>query len=195
MLFYLLYRVINTDNQCIATKKWNEIERVMVGYLKVRYKAQESDAKDAAQQTILALYNTVKDNDYALNEKSDSYLLTVLRNEFFRIKKDSRSILMEPLQDYADSASEDNIDVLIDEDEQDVLRECIGTLSEKNKRYIDYLMLLPEADSESFANEFNISVSNAWTIKHRLIQILNKCVTMKLNNNNNTRRKGGNKPE
>jgi DNA-directed RNA polymerase specialized sigma24 family protein len=181
MLFYLLYRVITTDDFRVASQKWSEIEKVLRTYLMIRFKAQLCDAEDATQQTILALYSMVKDNEEAIYEKSDSYFLTVLRNEYFKIMKSRRSIFMESVDIYEDTSIMDTFSVLISKDEQRVLKECIDALPIKHREYIEYWIQRPEADSESFALEFDMSISNAWTIKHRLVQHLNKCVGIKMN--------------
>lgn len=181
MLFYLLHRVLNTDDFRVASQKWKEIEKLMKGYLMVRYNAQICDAEDATQQTILSLYTMVKNNKKVIIEKSDNYFLTVLRNEYFKIIKSRRSIFMESVDIYEDTSIKDTLTVLSNQDERRVLRECINQLSPRHREYIEYLINRPEADSESFALEFGMTISNAWTVKHRLIQHLSKCVESKMN--------------
>lgn len=181
MLFYLLYRVLTTDDFRVASQKWSEIEKVLMAHLIIRYKAQFCDAQDATQQTILSLYTMVKNNENVIFEKSDSYFLTVLRNEYFKIIKSRRAVFMESIDSYEDTSAMDTFSVLINKEEKRVLKECIKTMLPKHRGYMEYLIQRPDADSESFAAEFDMTVSNAWTVKHRLVQYLNKCVSTKMN--------------
>jgi hypothetical protein len=181
MLFYLLYRVLTTDDFQVASQKWKEIEKVLIAHLIIRYKAQLCDAQDATQQTILSLFTMVKNNKNVIFEKSDNYFLTVLRNEYFKIVKSRRAVFMESIDIYEDTSTIDTFSILINKEEKRVLKECIKTMLPKHRGYMEYWIQRPDADSESFALEFDMTVANAWTVKHRLIQYLNKCVTTKMN--------------
>jgi hypothetical protein len=59
---------------------------------------------------------------------------------------------------------------------RNLLNNCIGKLTEKHQNYINYWMDNENASATDFSKCFGVSQTNAWTIKHRLVSILEKCV-------------------
>lgn len=181
MQFEALIRALRSGNKSLIDAEIAGYFEVMVGYLISRMQASPDDAQDAAQQTILKLLEQGENQQIKCPSKSAAYVLAVLKNEYLKIIRKSYSSSCEPIEKYMNLPSgPDQHDLLIDNERIILLKECIEQMTEKNKAFIALWMTEPFPETVDVAEHFGISVSNAWTMKHRIIKWLNNCLNRKM---------------
>jgi RNA polymerase sigma factor (sigma-70 family) len=155
---------------------------LLVDYLKLRMMAEEADAQDASQQTMLLLFEMGSDQKIDNSQYAASYILKMLRNEYYRLMKSRRTVVAEKIEPYMEQHSLPNqIEDFKQDERKIILDKCVEKLSEKNKELFYYLAQNPDHSIEYIARSFKISISNASTRKSRLMKILRKCVGSRKN--------------
>lgn len=174
-----LVEAINDKDMRTANRLCSDIFPILKKYLIARVGAKPEDAEDAVQRMFEYVIPKIQNNE--INNPSGllAYMLTASRHSYFKIKKEydshrfdmiDENLVAEPAQPWG----------LLDREQETILKRCIQELKGHNSKLIQFLFDYPDADSEDIAEFFNITVSNAWIRKHRMIQKLNECVRKKL---------------
>ena len=74
----------------------------------------------------------------------------------------------------------DQLSRLLDDEKMSILTRCIEGLKADYRNYIEYWFQNPGYETSVVADYFGISVSNAWTKKHRVINVLKDCFEKKI---------------
>ena len=159
----------------------NILRRDMVMYLKYQHGADETDAMDATQETLYILFKMWKKNELENVKAHKAYMFKILRNQYFKMIRDRSMYTNEPIESYLEKIESYPNEEFSDNESIQLLADCISKLSSKHQKYINYWLKEHNPNTGEFSELFDITTSNAWTIKHRLITILKKCVLKKLN--------------
>lgn len=156
------------------------ISRVLMKFLRARLNASQEDAEDCVQSTLLQVIKTIRDDKLNNPDSIIYYMFTAAKNEYFKVlSKRKEDIYEETPHHYYDEPGQ--LMSLLDKERQRILEYCVSKLKPAQISYISYWFENPADDAGSVAKHFNISLSNAWTRKHRIIQILKSCVTKNIN--------------
>lgn len=148
----------------------------MVRCLMYQYGADETDANDATQETLFILIRILFKKEDSRIQTRKAYLFAVLKYQYFRILKDRARMTGEPIDAYEDKLITGETDSYTSREAEVLLSNCIKKLTEKHQIYVNYWMDNEKASASDFSACFGVSLTNAWTIKHRLVAILEKCV-------------------
>lgn len=170
--------VLEKDETTIA-KQVNVITAVLIKFLTVRLDASIQNAKDCAQSTLLIAIEKIRNDKLNNPDVIINYLFTTAKHEYFKQLSKEREVYFKDLPEYHSSAP-DQLDRLLDEEKMGILKQCMEALKADYRKYIEYWFQNPGYETVVVADHFNISVSNAWTKKHRVIQVLQECVQKKI---------------
>ncbi|MGK7369115.1 MAG: RNA polymerase sigma factor [Candidatus Halalkalibacterium sp. M3_1C_030] len=160
----------------------NEIMKELVPRLKrflsVHMNASKADAEDCAQETILQCIEVIKEDKLRDTDKVLSYILTSCRNNYLKMKEKKKEEHYEEVPDDNHSPAGQLLN-LLDKERKRILEWCLNQLKKEYQAFMRYWFRNPGAEAEKVAEQFNLSVSNTWTRKHRLISRLNECYKKK----------------
>lgn len=149
-------------------------------FLEIHMGAQKSDAEDCVQQSMELALDILRKGKLKDPDKILSYLMTTCRNNYLKEKEKKREVTFDrvPTNQFHDPRQ---FKSLVDKERMKILERCLDELKEVYRRFITYLFDHPDSEAEKVAEHFNISVSNVWTRKHRVIKQLNECYKTKSN--------------
>jgi RNA polymerase sigma factor (sigma-70 family) len=167
------------QDEITITQQVNVITPVLIKFLMVRLDASIHDAKDCAQNTLLIALEKIREDkitnpDYVIN-----YLFTTAKHEYYKQLSKDREINYEDLPEHH-SDKADQLSKLLDDEKMNILKRCIEDLKADYQKYIEYWFQNPGYETAVVADHFKISVSNAWTKKHRVINTLKDCFEKKI---------------
>ena len=148
---------------------------VIADYLRLKFRASADDAQDCVQETLAMVFEKVRDGSFDTNNPG-AYILATARNNYFKLYNENKKKVTEDVLDFETDFHPDPTSILMDRELMDILRKCIQQLADLPKKIICYLLDNPDAKSETVAKEFNTSVNNIWTRKHRINQQLHACI-------------------
>lgn len=169
--------VLEKDEAIIA-KQVHVISAVLIKFLMVRLDASIHDAKDCAQSTLLIAVEKIREDKLTNPDVVINYLFTTAKHEYFKLLSKDREVNYEELPEHHFNAA-DQLNRLLDEEKMSILKRCLETLKADYKKYIEYWFKNPGFETSVVAEHFNISVNNAWTKKHRVINMLQECYQKK----------------
>ena len=175
-----VYAIQNDDAQELASIV-SVITAVLIKFLKVRMNASHHDAEDAAQNTLMLVTDKIKSGKLNNPDSVIYYLFTTAKNDYLKtIAKIKEPTFDEAPETHAQEG--DQLTRLLDEEKMSVLKTCLAELKADFKAFISYWFRNPNDDTAVVADYFGISVSNAWTKKHRILKLLRDCCEKKLKN-------------
>jgi len=161
-------------------KRQNELIQLlreeMVRCLVYQYGAEETDANDATQDTMYVLIRLFNQNDFEEIRTKKSYIFAILKYQYFKLLRQRVRMTGESIELYENKLIASDSDSYTDREARNLLKQCISKLSEKHQIYVRYWIENENASAADFAVCFGVTLTNAWTIKHRLIAILEKCI-------------------
>lgn len=158
---------------------YSELFQILTLYLRTRMNASLPDAEDCAQFALLTVIERIRNDAVKDPRNVYSYLIRVCRNRYLRTRfEHSRSNYQENIETY--TTQKDPFDLLVSKEEEELLQSCIETLKDDQKEYICYWIQNPDASTEQVAKKFNMSLSNVWVRKHRILKKLSSCIRMRL---------------
>lgn len=168
------------QNGPIEIRRQNELlvllRQEMVRCLMYQYGADETDANDATQETLYVLLRLFSQKEVDGVKTQKAYVFAVLKYQYFKLLRDRVRVTGEPIERYENTLADKESETLAEREARDLLQACIGKLTQKHQNYLFYWMESDNPSATDFSECFGVSVTNAWTIKHRLIAILEKCV-------------------
>ncbi|HKJ45110.1 MAG TPA: sigma-70 family RNA polymerase sigma factor [Balneolales bacterium] len=174
MDFSELYEAIKSDDQQAINDSVTKLFPVLMSYLRVNMHADSEDAKDCIQQALLHTTEKIREDKIRNPSKLYYYLIRSCKNIYLRMNTYTNISIEDNNKDYAIDPPK-QLDELLDEEKQRILSHCLEQLDPNHRDFINYWFENPDIDASSVARHFDISLSNAWTRKHRIIKILNKC--------------------
>ena len=170
--------VLDHDEATI-TEQVNVITPVLIKFLTVRLDASIHDAQDCAQNTLLIAIEKIREDKITNPDAVINYLFTTAKHEYFKQLSKDREVNYEDLPEHH-SEKADQLNRLLDDEKMGILKRCMEGLKADYKKYIEYWFQNPGYETSVVADHFNISVSNAWTKKHRVINALKECFEKKI---------------
>lgn len=165
-------------------EKLNELSdvifRVLIKFLIVRMDARSEDAEDSAQNALMLVIEKIRNDKLKNPDTLIYYLFTTAKNDYLKQLNRKKESNYEEIP-VSVSEKPDQLENLLDEERLQILNYCMKKLRKDYYDYIKYWFDHPGDEAVAVANHFGISVSNAWTKKHRILQILKKCVRKNLN--------------
>jgi len=155
------------------------IRKVLHKFLLVRFNARSQDADDVVQNTLLQVYLKIRADRIRHPDQIIHYMFATARNQFLNLHTRVREPVFDELP-VSYVAEPDQLTHLLTEEKQALLKECLDSLRPQLREFILYWFLYPGCDAQTVADTFGISVNNAWTKKHRILQLLQQCVKKKL---------------
>ncbi len=156
------------------------ISKVLVKFLLVRMDASLEDAQDSAQNTILFTIEKIKNDELQHPDRIIHYLFTTAKNDYLKNQEKIKEQNYDQIPEHY-AKEGDQLNKLLNEERQSILKKCLTKLKEKQLKYITYWFKHPRAETEVVASYFGLSINNAWTKKHRIIQVLKGCVEKNIN--------------
>lgn len=147
-------------------------------FLSIHMNASKSDAEDCAQETILQCIEIIKQDKLRDTDKVLSYIMTSCRNNYLKMKEKMKEENYEEVPDRNYSSAEQLLN-LLDKERKRILEWCLRQLKKEYQDFMRYWFQNPGAEAEKVAEHFDLSVSNTWTRKHRIISKLNDCYKKK----------------
>lgn len=146
----------------------------LMAFLRIHMNATDADAEDCAQDSLIDSLEVIKSDRIDDPKRIVSYILTTCRNNYLKMQKKRRETTMDEVSE-AQTQAPRQLQSLLDEEQKKLLRWCMSQLKEEYQQFMQYWFDHPDAHTKKVAAEFDISVNNAWTRKHRLIKKLNEC--------------------
>lgn len=170
---------LQENNQAVIKEYVPVIISVLIKFLKVRLNATHHDAEDVAQNTIINVTEKIKSNELNNPDSVIYYLFTTAKNEYYKF---IRSIKEGNYEEIPESYSEngDQLSNILDKEKHKILEGCLKNLKPNLKEYISFWFNNPRGEATVVAKHFGISVNNAWTKKHRILNSLKECVEKRL---------------
>lgn len=147
-------------------------------FLSVHMNASKPDAEDCAQETILHCIEVIKEDKLRDPEKVLSYILTSCRNNYLKMREKQKEEYFEVVPDDTHSPA-GQLTNLLDKEKKSILEWCLQQLKQEYQAFMRYWFRHPGEEAEKVARHFNLSVSNTWTRKHRIVNRLNECYEKK----------------
>jgi RNA polymerase sigma factor (sigma-70 family) len=171
--------VLKNDEESLRDS-YEVITKVLIKFLLIRLDANIEDAKDSAQNAIMFSIEKIKNEELDHPDYIINYLFTTAKHDYLKHQnKQKESNYEEVPTHYAEEG--DQLENILDDEKQFVLKHCISTLKPKQLNYISYWFENPGSDTALVAERFGISINNAWTKKHRIIQVLKECFENNIN--------------
>lgn len=173
-----VYAVKDNDIEELETMA-TIITAVLIKFLKVRIGVNHQDAEDAAQNTLLLVIEKIRKEKLKNPDSIIFYLFKTAKHEYFKAQKKIKEPTIEEIPE-SYSSSPDQLHTLLNEEKLNILHSCLSALKPEFKKYITYWFDNPADETSVVADHFGISVSNAWTKKHRILKVLKDCCEKKL---------------
>ena len=154
----------------------------LLAFLCIHMGANRIDAQDIAQDALLTTIRVIKEGPGINNpEQVVKYMMSICRNEYIKEQKKKQAESIEEVSPPERRQAPRQLQSLLDEEQHRMLQWCLKQLKKEYQKYMEYWFNNPNAHTQKVADHFGISVSNAWTRKHRLVKKLNECYQKKSN--------------
>ncbi len=180
MEFTELVEAIGRGDQSTANRLLRKLMPRLIAFLRIHMNAAIHDAEDCAQQALLASLEAMREDTIRNPDHILSFLLTTCRNNYLNLIKQQKRYTGGDIPDNHNQQPRQLL-ALLDKERRKLLEQCLQQLSAHYKAFIDFWLTHPDVGAKVAAKQFDISVNNAWTRKHRAIQKLSDCYQQKSN--------------
>lgn len=156
------------------------LTKVLIKFLLVKLDASREDARDSAQNAIMFGIEKIKNKELKQPDYIINYLFTTAKHDYLKHQNSQKEANYEETPEHH-STDGDQLENLLSKERLSVLQKCMEALKPKQFDYISYWFEHPESETALVADHFGISVNNAWTKKHRIIQVLKECFQININ--------------
>jgi len=172
----LIDAILRDDREAVEDLSADLIRRIIL-YLKIRMGAPDSIAEECAYQAFSDVFEMIRNDRISDRKSIFKYFLTASRNEYLKFKKIEQRTDLDP--SYSENFLPEpaqQLQKLIDEERQSLLKKCIQKLSEENRRFILTFFSSSSINLLEVSKKFNFSYAKTRTLKTRIMQELQKCV-------------------
>ncbi len=170
----LVYAVQNNDKKEI-NRIINRIYPILHSYLIGRFNANTEDAEDCVQDALISSLESIRQNKIRNPDMILSFMLSATRNNFYRLHNRNREIPYASME-YKTSQPSLQFSRLVEEEVEAQLYVCVKKLNKNYREYLLYWFKHADDPASEIAKHFKISLSNAWTRKHRAQKMLEECL-------------------
>lgn len=167
------------DDETEISRQVEVITAVLIKFLTVRLDASIHDAQDCAQNTLLIAVEKIRNDEILNPEVVINYLFTTAKHEYLKRQSKEREVHYDELPS-RHSQMPDQLNRLLDKEKMSILARCLNALKPDFRNYIEFWFQNPAFETTVVADHFGISVNNAWTKKHRVINLLKECFEKKI---------------
>lgn len=176
-----LVEALQKGDEIISRDLIDELLPRLEDYLVVVLNAERSAATECVHQSFLDVFEQIKKDKIKDHKYIYSYLIKSCRHEYlryakkeqkFKYEEDALNTLYEP---------EEQIQNLLDQERQRILKKCLNELQEKSRVFIEYFIDKPDASTDEAKNQFGLSGANIRTRKSRILSRLHHCYKRKSN--------------
>ncbi len=164
------------------TKKTNNLVKAirprLVAFLRIHMNASQSDAEDIAQEALLITIESIRNDKVKNPDQVVKYMISVCRNAYLKEQQNRRQVSFEKVSDLHQHKP-GQLQSLLDKEQENLLQWCLNQLKDEYQKYMQFWFDNPDIHTQKVADHFDISLSNAWTRKHRLIKKLSECYQKK----------------
>ncbi|MEX0648125.1 MAG: sigma-70 family RNA polymerase sigma factor [Balneolaceae bacterium] len=174
-----LVNTLNSGDELKASVLLKEVIPRLVEYLQVTMSSEYNTARECVQQAMLNVYEQIRKDNIRQPQYIFSYLMRACRNEYINYQKTSKRYTNgdSEFQGMVEPATQ--IDNLIDEERQKLLKECVNELDEDSRSFMLYFLEHPDSSTKQASRIFKISEANVRTKKSRLIRQLHSMYLVK----------------
>ncbi len=179
--FSELVTAIQENDKAKANSILEEVMPRLKDYLKVTMNAAEQDAEECIHNAFLSVYEQILKDNIRKEKYIFSYLISACRNEYIAYSKSQHRFESTPIEDNREHlvSPAEQVENLLDQDKQRILKACLDTLEEDNRTFIRYFIDKPDATTKEASRHFDITGANVRTKKSRIISRLHHCVKRK----------------
>lgn len=171
---------LNSGDSKEVEALYSEAFEILCRYLSINFNADHQDAQECAQHALVMTMERLQKGAIRNKKSLFSYLLKSAKNHYVRMKQEQeKNSLHDNIERYI--PIQEQADLMVTEERKKALQSCLAALDEPSREFILYWLENPDAKSGEVAQNFNITVNNVWTKRHRIIKKLNKCVRKKIN--------------
>lgn len=170
----LVYAVKKNDMRT-ANRMCAEAIPILKKYLIAKVDATPEDAEDAVQKMFEYVIPKIQKDEINSPSGLLSYMLSGARHSYYKIVRDFDLDKYGQMENELVSEAK-QVWNLVNKDRESILSKCIEKLKGHYRELITFMFDHPEAEANEIAEYFDISLNNAWTRKHRVIQQLQDCV-------------------
>lgn len=176
-----LVDALKEQDKKIIEQQIKELRPRLCTYLRVTMDASLEDAEDAVQEAFTEVYAKLMSGKLKEKKYFFKYLLRACRNEYLMLMRyeNRQEGTLDDIPQYLVAPSE-QIEKLIDEEHQQLLKKCIESLPQKYRDFALYYCKQHKWNPEAAAQHFDVSNNNIRLIKLRTLSKLSDCVKQKL---------------
>jgi len=173
-----LVKAIRENDSQMVNELIEALRPRLIAFLRVHMNASRADAEDCAQDSLLDSIAVIQEDRLNNPDRVVSYILSTCRNNYLKMQKKMRPQAVEDVTENQQRAPR-QLQSILDKEQQRLLEWCMSQLKKEYQKFMKYWFDHPDAHTNKVAAHFDISVSNTWTRKHRLVQKLNECYRKK----------------
>lgn len=175
-----IVQAIKQHDGARANELLEDVSERLKDYLQVVMNASKHDAEECAQQSFIKVLERIEDDGINNSKLIFSYFLQTAKNEYLQLlrKRERDHKLGEDPDDHITRPA-NQIENLLDEERQRILRLCMDQLKEKQKQIMDYFFENPELSTKKASEDLNLTHGALRTRKWRIMKRLNKCYERK----------------
>jgi RNA polymerase sigma factor (sigma-70 family) len=181
MEFAELVEAIGRGDRSTANSLVEKLMPRLIAFLRIHMNAAIHDAEDCVQQALLVSLEAMQEDAIRNPDHILFFLLTTCRNNYLNLIKRRKRFATGDIPENHNHQPRQLL-ALLDKERHKLLEQCLQQLSAHYKSFINFWFTHPDTDAKAVAKRFDISINNAWTRKHRIIQKLNECYQQKSNN-------------
>ncbi|NBC25917.1 MAG: sigma-70 family RNA polymerase sigma factor [Bacteroidetes bacterium] len=170
---------IRDGDDLTAAKLCAEATPILKKYLLKKFGASPADADDAIQKMYEYIIVKIREDDIENPKGLLAYMLKTCKHNYLKVLRERNPNYLENMV-HDPSEEEHQLWELVNEDEQRILKHCLGQLRKGYREFISFWFTYPNASTEDVAEYFDITINNAWIRKHRVINKLYECVEEKI---------------
>ncbi|MDR8391356.1 RNA polymerase sigma factor [Aliifodinibius sp. S!AR15-10] len=175
-----LVEALQNGDDVRVNEMLKEIIPRLVRFLQIHMGASKSDAEDSVQQAMEPGLDAIREHSLDSNDAVLSYLISTCKNTYLKFMEKKREVNYDRVPS-SEFHLPNQMESILDKERKRILKRCMEELQEMYRKFMQYWFDHPDCQAEAVAAEFNLSVSNVWTRKHRIIKKLNRCYKKKSN--------------
>lgn len=181
MNFSELVEAIEQNNQGKVNQLIKKLNPRLIRFLQIHMNASRQDAEDCAQDALLKALEVINEGNLRNANSILSFLLTTCRNNYLNLrKKHSNNSSFDDFENDV-SLQPQQLKAVLSKERRKVLEHCLELLSDSYRSFFEFWYRHPDSEAKVAAARFDISLSNVWTRKHRVLKKLRECFRKKSN--------------
>lgn len=180
MDFTPLVTALQKNDSATINEYTKALYPILRSYLRSNMRITIQDAEDCIQDSLIAAYKAIGNGQLKDPRLLVAYVMRICRNNYLNMQNKKKVTYVEESSDDLFRVAP-QMQLLLDKEKNRFLLLCFDKLQDKHKEFIKFWYDHPDIKTSKVASHFGISISNAWTRKHRVIKILHDCHKRQMN--------------